>query len=60
MDQATANNTFVRFGKTKERKLPKCPKCMEPYMGDGIALCVECAAAERREWGRKQIKDLEE
>lgn len=26
--------------------LPACPGCSERYMGDGKALCIECAAKE--------------
>lgn len=25
-------------------ELPRCPECGERYLGDGMALCTECAA----------------
>lgn len=24
--------------------LPRCPECGERYLGDGVTLCVDCAA----------------
>jgi hypothetical protein len=31
-----------RSPKTKSA-LPPCPKCGEPYCGDGVSPCAECA-----------------
>ena len=28
--------------KPHNEKLPDCPRCGEPYCGDGTQLCVEC------------------
>lgn len=28
--------------------LPKCPKCDEPYCGDGVNLCTECDTTNER------------
>ena len=34
--------------KPHNEKLPDCPRCGEPYCGDGVNLCTECDTTNER------------
>lgn len=47
MNQEDLNTMMRNPGERTDRpkpQLPKCPKCGEPYCGDGVQPCLECAA----------------
>lgn len=48
MRQEDLNSMMRNPGEIKtapaELYLPRCPECGERYLGDGVTLCVDCAA----------------
>ncbi len=44
-------NAMMRYpGEARQQSdkaLPECPACGQRYLGDGVALCLECAAQEQ-------------
>ena len=44
-------NAMMRYpGEARQqpdKALPECPACGKRYLGDGVALCLECAAQEQ-------------
>lgn len=54
MRQEDLNDMMRNPGEGKQlpaRSLPKCPSCGEPYLGDGVAPCLECAALAQEQGG---------
>lgn len=52
-------NAMMRYpGEARQqpdKALPECPACGQRYLGDGVALCLECAAQEQG--GNDDIQD---
>lgn len=47
LTQELLNSMMREPGESKRLaapSLPACPQCGEPYCGDGVQLCIECAA----------------
>lgn len=53
MKQEDLNGMMRSPGEAKTAQapveLPRCPECGERYLGNGMALCTECAAQHQGE-----------
>lgn len=62
LTQEMLNEIMVRPGEQRERPKHKpmsCPVCHEAYLGDGVAMCIDCEI-ERKETVGCQVKEASE
>lgn len=62
LTQEMLNEIMVRPGEQRERpehKPMSCPECHEAYLGNGIAVCIDCEI-EQKETVECPVKDESE